>query len=152
QTDYQTIVLRQDDGTMELRIHHENGPARWALWGGLHRELGEAFHEIAKNRDICALIITGTGDRFCADFDMEGEHLPEMAAETWDVIYREGRALLQNLLAIEVPIIAAVNAPAFIHAEIAMLADILLASDTAVFADKAHAIAGVVPGAGVHML
>lgn len=152
QTDYQTIVLRQDDGIMELRIHHENGPALWALWGGLHRELGEAFQEIAKNRDIRALIITGTGDSFCAEFDMEGEHPPEMTADTWDVIFREGRALLQNLLAIEVPVIAAVNGPAFIHAEIAMLADIVIASDTAVFADKAHAIAGVVPGDGVHTI
>src|SRR5690606_19563363 len=139
---YQTIMLRKDGGIMELRIHHENGPARWAFWGGLHRELGEAFQEIAKDRDIRALIITGTGDSFCAEFDMDGEQPPEMTADTWDIIFREGRALLQNLLAIEVPVIAAVNGPAFIHAEIALLADIVIASDTAVFADKAHAIAG----------
>lgn len=75
-----------------------------------------------------------------------------MSPATWDVIYREGRSLLNNLLAIEVPVIAAVNGPAFIHAELAVLADIVLASDTAIFADKAHGIAGVVPGDGVHTI
>jgi enoyl-CoA hydratase/carnithine racemase len=37
------------------------------------------------------------------------------------------------------------------HAEIALFADIVLASDTAVFADKAHFIRGIVPGDGVHV-
>jgi len=51
-----------------------------------------------------------------------------------------------------VPVIAAVHGAAFVHAEIPLLADIVLASETARFADKAHAIAGVVPGDGVHVV
>jgi len=49
-------------------------------------------------------------------------------------------------------VIAAVNGPAFIHAELAVMADIVLASQAAVFADKAHGIAGVVPGDGVQTI
>lgn len=149
---YRTIALRRVDDILELRIHHKGEAARWGYWGGLHRELGLAFADIAADASLRALILTGTGDAFCAEFDMEGETPPAMSAATWDVIYREGRSLLNNLLAIEVPVIAAVNGPAFIHAELAVLADIVLASDTAIFADKAHGIAGVVPGDGVHTI
>lgn len=149
---YETIALHRVDDILELRIHHKGEAARWAFWGGLHRELGLAFAEIAADASLRALILTGTGDAFCAESDLDGEQPPAMSPATWDVIYREGRSLLNNLLAIEVPVIAAVNGPAFIHAELAVLADIVLASDTAIFADKAHGIAGVVPGDGVHTI
>lgn len=56
-----------------------------------------------------------------------------------------------NLLDIDVPIIAAVNGPVFIHSEIPTMSDIVLAADHASFADKAHAPGGVVPGDGVHI-
>lgn len=148
---YQTIEITRDGGITELRIHNKGGPAKWGLWGGLHKELGEAFAELAADPDMRVLIISGTGDTFCAEFDMDPPP-PPMSAQTWDVIFREGRALLENLLAIEVPVIATVNGAAFIHAEIPLLADIVLASPTAVFADKPHALNGVVPGDGVHIV
>jgi len=147
-TTFETIEIKRDSGIVELRIHHRGGSAVWAIWGGLHRELGIAFAEVAADPDVRIVIITGTGDSFCAEFGLDVE-MPPMSAATWDIILNEGRALLQNLLAIPVPVIAAVNGPAFIHAEIPLLADIVLASGTAAFADKAHAIAGVVPGDGV---
>lgn len=148
-TSFENIVITKDAGLVELRIHHGDGPALWAPWGGLHRELGIAFAEIAADPDARALIITGTGDSFCAGFQTDVE-VPPLSPETWDVVIREGRSLLGNLLSIEIPVIGAVNGPAFIHAEIALLSDIVLASDNAVFADKPHAAAGVVPGDGVH--
>ncbi|MGF7150239.1 enoyl-CoA hydratase/carnithine racemase [Sphingomonas zeicaulis] len=148
---YENIVISKADGVVELRIHHRGGPAQWASWGGLHRELGLAFAEVSADPDLRVLLITGTGDTFCASFQTDVE-MPAMSAATWDVILREGRSLLHNLLAIEVPVIAAVNGPAFIHAEIPLLADIVLATETAVFADKPHAAAGVVPGDGVQAI
>ena len=60
------------------------------------------------------------------------------SALEWDNIYREGKALLMNLLDIEVPVIAAVNGPALRHCEIPLLSDIVIASETAVFQDSAH--------------
>jgi enoyl-CoA hydratase/carnithine racemase len=68
----------------------------------------------------------------------------------WMRIHREALDLLNNLLAIPVPMIAAVNGPALIHAELAVLCDIVLAADTAEFADLAHVPGGAVPGDGVH--
>lgn len=148
---FENIEITRDEGIVELRIHHREGSALWAPWGGLHRELGIAFAQIAADPDLRVLVITGTGENFCAEFQSDVE-IPSMNAATWDVILREGRSLLNNLVAIEVPVIAAVNGPAFIHAEIALLADIVLASKTAIFADKPHALAGVVPGDGVHSI
>jgi enoyl-CoA hydratase/carnithine racemase len=57
-----------------------------------------------------------------------------------------------NHLDIEAPMIAAVNGPALIHAELALLCDIVLASETAVFQDLPHFPSGLVPGDGVHVV
>jgi enoyl-CoA hydratase/carnithine racemase len=51
----------------------------------------------------------------------------------WQRFYEERVALLENLLAIPVPVISAVNGPAFIHAEVAVLSDIVLAAKHAEF-------------------
>jgi enoyl-CoA hydratase/carnithine racemase len=57
-----------------------------------------------------------------------------------------------NHLNIEVPIIAAVNGPALIHAELAVLCDIVLAAEHAEFQDALHFPNGIVPGDGVHVI
>jgi len=72
--------------------------------------------------------------------------------ETIDRIQWEGRALLMNLLAIEVPVIAAINGPAWRHSEIPLLSDIVLASETAAFQDSAHFKSNMVPGDGMHVI
>ena len=48
--------------------------------------------------------------------------------------------------------IAAVNGPAHVHAEIAVLCDIVIAADTASFQDAPHFPNGIVPGDGVHLV
>ena len=48
--------------------------------------------------------------------------------------------------------IAAVNGPALIHAELAVLCDIVIASENAAFQDAPHFPNGIVPGDGVHVV
>ena len=94
------------------------------------------------------MIVTGTGDAFCDDIDRES-----FAGRTaWEPIYWEGKRLLKCLLEIDVPVIGAINGPAFIHAEVPLLADIVVAADTAALADKAHFSTGSVPSDGVHLV
>ena len=57
-----------------------------------------------------------------------------------------------NFLNIEVPVISAVNGPAWRHSELPLLADIVLAADTAQFQDSAHFTGGLVPGDGMHIV
>jgi enoyl-CoA hydratase/carnithine racemase len=60
-----------------------------------------------------------------------------MTTDKWDHIYKDAKHLLMNLLDIEVPVIAAVNGPALIHAEIPVLSDIVICSENAEFQGRA---------------
>ena len=118
----------------------------------LHAELGDAFARIALDRENKVVLFTGTGDTFITEFD-DQEVSPETdMSHMWARIHQEGMELLNNLLAVPVPMIAAVNGPATIHAELAMLCDIVIAADHAEFADLAHVPGGTVPGDGVHVV
>jgi enoyl-CoA hydratase/carnithine racemase len=57
-----------------------------------------------------------------------------------------------RLLEIEVPVISAINGPAWRHSEIPLLCDIVLAAETAQFQDSAHFTSDVVPGDGMHIV
>ena len=150
---YKGIRFERREGVLEMTLHTRGGPALWGTsTSSLHAELGAAFLDIARDRENKVLLITGTGDSFIAAMDPE-ERAPEPSlAAMWPRIYDEGVALLQNLLAVPVPVVAAVNGPALIHAEIAALSDIVLAAEHAEFADLAHAPGGAVPGDGVHVV
>lgn len=141
--------LERDDGILQVQLHSEGGPPVWTTDpGGMHERLGELFYEIAHDTENHVVILTGTGDEFLTRLEYPTEPID---AQSWFRIFKEGKDLLHNLLDIEVPVIAAVNGPAWIHAELATLSDIVIASEHATFADKVHVPAGVVPGDGVHV-
>ena len=96
------------------------------------------------------MILTGTGKAFCEGFDASGFSME--TAIDWDKIFFEGKRFLMELPDIEVPMIAAVNGPARIHADIPVLCDIVLASEDAIFQDLPHFINGTVAGYGVHLV
>jgi enoyl-CoA hydratase/carnithine racemase len=152
-TAYPSISLQHDGGVTEIRFHTDGEPLRW------NREAASAFVEVAADRETKVVIVTGTGDAFCTSIDHAG--LCESNRDTWDETWWHEKRLLRSLLDIDVPAIRAVNGPAFIHAEIPLLADVVLAANSAVFADKTHfvvadrsvvASGGVVPGDGVHLV
>ncbi|MFT3967740.1 MAG: enoyl-CoA hydratase/isomerase family protein [Sphingobium sp.] len=149
-TRYKTIRLaRSEDGVLEMTLHSRGGEALWGTSeNSLHRELGLAFADIARDPANKVLLLTGTGENFCAGSDPQERAAEPSLAAMWDRIFEEGVALIENLLAIPVPVVAAVNGPALIHAEIALLADIVLAAEHAEFADAAH-MPHAVPGDGV---
>ncbi|WP_027581791.1 enoyl-CoA hydratase/isomerase family protein [Bradyrhizobium sp. Ai1a-2] len=151
---YSNIRMERSDGVLEITFH-TNG--KTLVWGsGPHSQLGAAFHDIERDKENKIVIMTGTGDAFIEEIDSStlGKRLPrsEIEPTTWHHIYRDAKRLLMDLLDIEVPVIAAVNGPVNIHAEIAVLSDIVLASDTAVFQDAPHVPNGLVPGDGVHVI
>lgn len=150
-TRYKNIRFERHDGVLELIIHTRGGEARWGSSpSGLHAELGNAFLDIARDPENKIVILTGTGESFIASMDDQAPVPEPTLLEMWDRIYDEGLALLENLLGIPVPVIGAVNGPAYIHAELAVLSDIVLAAEHAEFADLAHAPGRCVPGDGVH--
>jgi enoyl-CoA hydratase/carnithine racemase len=147
---YTNICFARSEGVLEVRLHTRGGEALWgASERSLHNELGHAFVDLARDPENKVVLLTGTGRSFISAMDPQERPPEPTLAEMWDRIYAEGVSLLENLLAIPVPVIAAVNGPALIHAEIAVLSDIVLAAEHAEFADLAHGPTGVVPGDGV---
>jgi enoyl-CoA hydratase/carnithine racemase len=144
---YANVRMRRRDGILELRLHTDDGPLQW---GGSAKRIGDAFADVAADSANRVVILTGTGDAFCA----RRERRPHATSTplAWDEVYRDGLRLLTNLLEIGVPTIAAVNGPAHVHAELALLCDIVLAADDTTFSDAPHFRAGVVAGDGVHVV
>ncbi len=145
---YQHVVMRRDGGIIELRLHTDGGPLVWGA--GPHQELGHCFTDVGADRDNRVVILTGSGDAFLRALD--NSWVGQMTPEKWDRIHTDGIRLLTALLAIPVPVIGAVNGPATVHAELAVLSDITLAADTAYFQDAPHFRYGTVPGDGVHVV
>ena len=147
QNKYETVNFERRNGILQVTFHSHGGSLKWG--GPAHREFGYAFADIGSDPENRVVILTGTGDDYCAEF--EGDR-PKRTPKTWDVTYWEGKRLLTNLLEVEVPIIGAVNGPALIHAEIPVMSDIVLASENATFQDAPHFPRGIVPGDGVHVV
>jgi enoyl-CoA hydratase/carnithine racemase len=149
---YQTIRMQREDGILEMILHSEGRPLRWGRLP--HAELEEAFHYIARDRENQVVIMTGIGDEFSGPVPDPAENRAyhKMDAVGWGELGWESKGLLTNLLAIDAPMIGAVNGPAARHAELPLMCDIVLAADTASFQDSAHFAGGLVPGDGMHVV
>ena len=145
---YPHVAMRREDGVIELRLHSDGGPL---IWGSdPHTELGHCFSDVGRDPENRVAVITGTGGKFIADLDQSW--VGEMTPQKFDAIYRNGKRLLSALLDIEVPIVAAVDGPASVHAELALLSDVVIASESTYFADAPHFRYGTVPGDGVQLI
>lgn len=143
------LMERSDDGVLEVTLHTDGGP--FVLSRRAHTDMGTAWLDIAQDRENRVVILTATGDEFCTQLD--GESLqPLDTPNGWDLTYHNGKRLLMHFLDIEVPVISAINGPARNMTELPLLADIVLASDTADFQDAIHFNRGVLPGDGMHVV
>jgi enoyl-CoA hydratase/carnithine racemase len=146
--DYMHVAMHRADGVLELRIHSDGESLVWGA--GPHSELGRCFQVVGSDPENRVVVLTGTGDSFISALD--DSWVGPMTPEKWQRIYTDGRRLLTALLDIEVPVVAAVNGPASVHAELALLSDIVIASDTSYFQDAPHFRYGTVPGDGVQVV
>ena len=131
-----------------MRLHTNGGPITFT--GATHSQFPRVLEDIAFDRDNQVMVLTGTGDSFMNAIDGPslGDLTKPMGA---DVEYMEGRRIVQRLADLEMPIVAAVNGAASVHSEYALLADVVIASDTTVFSDFPHPAFGIVPGDGMHI-
>ncbi len=147
---YENFALtRSESGVLTLRFHTTGGPVTFT--GTTHSDFPRVLEEIAFDRSNRVLVITGTGERFMTEIDGAslGDITKPMAS---DISYMEGRRIPQRLADLEMPIIAAVNGPASVHSEYALIADIVIASETTEFSDFPHLTFGINPGDGVHIV
>ena len=148
-----------EEGILLMQCHTNGGSLVWD-WKA-HDQMSDAFADVAGDREIKVLIHTGSGANYNADWGappagitepiyqaMDGpKGLSKLDEKAW-----YGRMLVENILAVDVPMISAVNGPCNIHSEVPLLGDIVLASEDAYFQDLAHFPQGMVPGDGQHVL
>jgi enoyl-CoA hydratase/carnithine racemase len=151
--DYECARLEREDGILVMRLQTDGAEFRWST--DAHAELPHLFRDIGDDRENRVVILTGTGEVFTG---------PEASPTTrsvrtsmdpahWIRIMREAKQMLLNELDIEVPMIAAVNGPAYRHMEFALLCDIVIASEDSVFEDAAHIQYGnLAPGDGMNIV
>jgi enoyl-CoA hydratase/carnithine racemase len=145
---YRYARLRREGGILEVTLHTDGGPVVWD--GRIHHELGYLFQDVAADPGNRVVIITGTGDAFI-ETEVVGRDVGLNAAE-WEDVHSHARRLTFGQLDIRAPMIAAINGPAAVHAEIGVMCDIVLATPGTWFQDAPHFPAGLVPGDGVHVI
>ena len=138
-------ISRSASGVLTVRFHTDGGEHTFT--GVAHHDFPRLIEEIAYVRDNKVLVLTGTGETFIDNID--GASLGDLTKPwTADTLYVEGRRGIQRLVDLEIPIVAAVNGPASVHSEYALLADVVIASETAAFSDAPHLAFGIAPGDG----
>jgi enoyl-CoA hydratase/carnithine racemase len=150
QDSYPSIRMERRDGILQMTFHSEGGPLIWGHIGGPHAEFASAFVDVARDPENKVVIMTGTGDVFSGP-PANKHTFPRGDANSWETIRFNGMNLTNGLLDIQAPVISCINGPAYRHAEIPLLADIVLASDTALIQDSAHFPNRTVPGDGVNI-
>lgn len=111
----------------------------------MRRQMEKCVADVRDDTAIRALVITGAGDAFCAGGDISS--FGGSALFMRDRLKQQHRTTL-SLFYLEKPVIVAVNGPAVgVGFNIALLGDIILASETAKFS-QIYAKVGIVPDGG----
>lgn len=137
----ETLELhRPHDGVVVVRL---NRPARLnAINETMQTELRKALADLAADRSVYAVVLTGSGRGFCAGIDMRdfGPDVPEATAPALDRMHFQEKmaALAEAVRALPQPVIAAVNGPC-VGAGLALClaADIRICSTAASFGNAA---------------
>lgn len=144
---YQCIKVAKQDKLATVTFNRAE--ALNAVNDDLHDELEQIWIDLAHDGEVNAIVLTGAGRAFSAGGDVKNmaARWGTEAGKRWALVTpAAGRRIVQNLLEVEQPIIAAVNGDAVgLGANIALLCDIIVASETARIADT-HVKVGVVAG------
>jgi enoyl-CoA hydratase len=114
----------------------------------LHDELSLVFDDIGRDPDSDVIVLTGAGRAFCAGGDAKWmQQMIDHAAEFRGLAIA-GKRIVFSMLELEKPLICEMNGPAAgLGATIALLSDIIIASDRASIGDP-HVKMGFVAGDG----
>ena len=61
---YENVRMKREDGILEVALHTSGGSLVFS--GHVHEALVHAFRDIGDDPDNHVVILTGTGDEFCA--------------------------------------------------------------------------------------
>ena len=153
------FAMKRENGIIEVRAHFNGGPAQWIY--GMHKGWGQVFRTVGDDPENEVLIITGTGDTFIQEMSPEflkyvaqtlSTNPGEWMRKSYDMQYRDGSALLNNLMYdVHIPTIGVINGSGPGHTEFALTCDLTLCAEDVVFRDP-HFSNNVVPGDGQFLI
>ncbi len=145
QDDYETILI--DKRPNGVAVATLNRPEKLnAVNGVMHNELSRLFLDAEADAEVRVVLLAAAGRAFCAGGDFGGGSPP--GGGDGRNMMREARQIVDNLLDCTKPVVSAVNGYAMgLGATIALLADVVVASDKAIFADT-HVNMGIGAGDG----
>jgi len=148
---FDTILYDLADGVATITLNRPD--ALNATNDQLYRELSGLLRQIDKNDEVGCVVLTGAGRGFCAGADVKSMN-PDMPTLARRKRHRWILAdVLKPLIELEKPVIAAVNGHAVgAGFNIALAADILIASESAVFSQIFAKLALVPDLGGLYLL
>jgi enoyl-CoA hydratase/carnithine racemase len=141
------IKLEREEGVAVLTL---NRPATLNSWNQKMRdELRDAVRELVSDNELRVLIITGEGRAFSAGEDVRGmQGLSEIGTKGFRRVARDIHNVFDEIEAIEVPVIAAINGVAAGGGlELALSCDFRFAAETAKLGFPENNV-GLIPGSG----
>lgn len=146
QGDYETIQISKENGIAVLTL---NRPERLnAVNPAMHSELSTIFTAIDSDPEIRVAVLTGAGRGFCSGGDFGPGRDAQAPRKTGLTLMQEARRIVDSILDLEKPIIAAVNGAAVgLGATIALFCDVVIAARNARFGDT-HVKMGITAGDG----
>ncbi len=144
---FETVLLERAGGVATLTL---NRPDKLNSFNeAMHADIRAALDAIEGDGAIRAMVLTGAGRAFCAGQDLSDRALGEAGGpDLGDTLGRNYNPLVRRLVALEMPVVAAVNGiAAGAGANIALACDIVLAARSAGFL-QAFCRIGLVPDSG----
>ena len=143
--EFQNIIYQEDESIATITFNRPK--ALNALNSDLLAELDTAVDTIAANQQIRVLVLTGAGDKaFVAGADIK--QLDGLTPLQGKVFARKGQAVMNKIVELPVPVIAAVNGYALGGGtEMALVCDFIYAADTASLGLPETTL-GLIPGFG----
>jgi enoyl-CoA hydratase/carnithine racemase len=129
---YPNMKMERRGGVLQLTLHTDGDS--FVITDAAHRDFGPAFADIAADRANKVLLLTGTGDVFCTGVRPD-DPTTFTTVHGLDRLFNEAVDRDMAMFNLPIPVIAAVNGPAHVHADVPIAADIVLAADTASFKD-----------------
>jgi enoyl-CoA hydratase/carnithine racemase len=145
-------LTRDETGVLVVHLHSRGKSMTWNAVA--HREAPRLFEAIKNDRANRAVILTGVEKAFISTPDGYGDvyRSGRVKPSDWERGIWEANGLLHGFLDLQVPVIAALNGPVTAHAELPLLADVVLCTEDTYFQDTAHIPNGLIPGDGVHVI
>jgi len=145
---YETIRLDINDGVAKLTLNRPDKLNSFTLL--MHKEVADAINRVEEHKSVRALLITGSGNAFCAGQDLSERKVSrgETPVDLGASIEKNYAPLIERLTTLPMPVVCGLNGVAAgAGVSIALAADIVIAAKSAKFVLSFSKL-GLIPDSG----